>query len=420
VWDGEEEARVVVQEIEDLRAAGHSLDDIAVLVRASFQMREFEERLITVGLPYRVIGGPRFYERMEIRDAIAYFRVTVSPADDLAFERIVNTPKRGLGPASLQSIHLLARARGRSLHDAARALSETDELKPKARATLRGLLDDFAHWRASLDILPHEELAALILDESGYTEMWMKDKSPEAPGRLENLQELIAGLDEFENLQGFLEHVSLVMDNDDNDTDEKANLMTLHAAKGLEFDTVFLPGWEDGLFPHQRTLDDSGLNGLEEERRLAYVGLTRARQRAKISFAANRRIYNQWQNALPSRFVSELPRDHVEDLGSSGFAGGYGKDGRPTGMFEMNTMAAFGRSPRRRGHARDGTVIEGEGWEVVSSGSDPPGARFEEGTRVFHQKFGYGRVTGSDGPKLEIAFEKSGTKKVLDSFVEKA
>jgi DNA helicase-2/ATP-dependent DNA helicase PcrA len=265
--------------------------------------------------------------------------------------------------------------------------------------------------------MPHEELAALILDESGYTEMWMKDKTPEAPGRLENLQELIAGLDEFENLQGFLEHVSLVMDNDDNTTEDKVNLMTLHAAKGLEFDTVFLPGWEEGLFPHQRTLDDSGLKGLEEERRLAYVGLTRARQRARISYAANRRIYNQWQNALPSRFIAELPAEHVEDRGSAGFGMGAPKDGRPTGMFEMNTMAAFERSPRRRGHTRDGTIIEGEAWEVVSDSGE---SRFEEGTRVFHQKFGYGRVMSSDGPKLEIAFEKSGTKKVLDSFVQKA
>jgi len=423
VWDGEEEARVVGDEIEALQRKGESLDDMAVLVRASFQMREFEERFITLGIPYRVVGGPRFYERQETRDAIAYFRVVVSPDDSLAFERIVNVPKRGLGQATVQAVHLLARAENISLYEAARQMCETDELRPKARSVLGGLIEDFDRWRQLMETLPHDELAALILDESGYTEMWMRDKSPEAPGRLENLKELVAGLDEFENLQGFLEHVSLVMDNEDNDSDAKVSLMTLHAAKGLEFDTVFLPGWEEGLFPHQRSLDEEGLKGLEEERRLAYVGLTRARRRARITFAANRRIYNQWQSALPSRFIDELPADHVEQMADPGL---YGSTHGSMNLREAPNAFSFDAARRSQGlsqgrqrpaRRRDGVVIDGDAWEVADSGAS---SRFALGDRVFHQKFGYGHVKSCDGNKLEVAFDKAGTKKVIDSFVEPA
>ncbi|MBT6291130.1 MAG: UvrD-helicase domain-containing protein [Rhodospirillaceae bacterium] len=412
VWDGEEEARVVGEDIEARQSRGENLDEMAVLVRAGFQTREFEERLITLAIPYRVIGGPRFYERLEIRDAIAYFRVIVSQDDDLAFERIVNTPKRGLGQASLQTIHHLARARGMPLYDAAQTISESDELRPKARSALRQLIGDFERWRGNLANLPHPDLAAIVLDESGYTEMWMLDKTPEAPGRLENLKELVAGLSEFENLQGFLEHVSLVMDTVENSDEAKVNLMTLHSAKGLEFDTVYLPGWEEGLFPHQRSLDEEGLKGLEEERRLAYVGITRARREARISYAANRRIYNQWQNALPSRFIGELPDENIEQSADNPFlkaGGGSGFRDAP-GAFEFN-------SPKRAGHARDGTVIEGEAWLVPAAET---ASSFTSGGRVFHQKFGYGRILRVDGNKLEVAFDKAGTKKVIDSFVELA
>ena len=416
VWDGEEEARVIGDEIEARQVRGESLDKIAVLVRAGFQTREFEERLITLGIPYRVVGGPRFYERQEIRDAIAYLRVTVSPDDDLAFERIVNLPKRGFGQASLQMIHQIARAQRASLYEAARLIVETDELKPKPRGALRTLIENFERWRANLGHLPAGDLTELILDESGYTEMWQRDSSPEAPGRRDNLKELVAGLDEFENLQGFLEHVALVMDNEQNNTDPKVNLMTLHAAKGLEFETVFLPGWEEGLFPHQRSLDEEGLKGLEEERRLAYVGLTRARQEARISYAANRRIYNQWQNALPSRFVSELPDAHVE----RGAGRGLGPQS-PSARGFAEAAAVFARAQGGAGAAhaprRDGRVIDGEAWLVPDEASH---GRFKEGSRVFHQKFGYGRVLASEGNKLEIAFDKSGTKRVIDSFVELA
>ena len=311
-WDSEEEARAIGEEIEQLQRGGHALNQIAILVRASFQMREFEDRFVTLGLPYRVIGGPRFYERAEIRDALAYLRVINSPADDLAFERIVNVPKRGLGDATVQLLHDHARKRRVPLTEAARAMVATDELKPKPRGALRGLLDSIERWRKQRDNLPHTQLAEIVLDESGYTEMWQKDRSADAAGRLENLKELVRSMEEFENLQGFLEHISLVMDNEKAAEADAVNIMTLHSAKGLEFDTVFLPGWEEGLFPHQRTLDDQGRAGLEEERRLAHVGITRARKRAKIYFATNRRMHGLWQTNIPSRFLDELPEANVE------------------------------------------------------------------------------------------------------------
>ncbi|MBM3485276.1 MAG: DNA helicase II [Alphaproteobacteria bacterium] len=416
VWDGESEARMVGEEIERLHREGTRLDDVAILVRAGFQMREFEERFVTLGIPYRVVGGPRFYERQEIRDAIAYLRVVNQPDDGLAFERIVNVPRRGIGEATMQAIHRLARARSRPLVEAARALVDTDEIKPQARAALRRLLDAFDRWRALTETTDHVTLAETVLDESGYTAMWHNDKSPEAPGRLENLKELITALQEFENLAGFLEHVSLVMDQDTGSGDA-ATLMTLHAAKGLEFVQVFLPGWEDGLFPNQRAIDQDGAAGLEEERRLAYVGLTRAKRHATISFAANRRIYNQWQSALPSRFIEELPRAHVAigaapglyRMGAGSKEGAAWDDdvpGRGPGFRRMHQAARGAGAPLLEGRA---SVVQVDAT-----------SRHQAGERVFHQKFGYGRVIAVEGNKLEIAFDASGTKKVVDSFVERA
>src|ERR1700688_94198 len=329
-WDSEEEARAIGEEIEQLQreareqGIGHPLDEIAILVRASFQMREFEDRFIQLGLPYPVIGGPRFYERAEIRDALAYLRVIAQPADDLAFERIVNVPKRGLGDATVQMLHDFARKQRIPLSEAAAALSATDEMKPKPRLALRDLMASFERWRAKKDSMPHTELAEIVLDESGYTAMWQNDKSADAAGRLENLKELVRSMEEFENLQGFLEHISLVMDRDSGEAGQAVNIMTLHSAKGLEFDTVFLPGWEGGLFPHQRSLDESGRAGLEEERRLAHVGLTRARKRAKIYFATNRRIHGLWTSTMPSRFLDELPEAHVQVKEPAGGSGGFG------------------------------------------------------------------------------------------------
>ena len=413
VWDGEDEARRVGEEIESLQRKGLSLGEMAILVRAGFQTREFEERFITLGINYRVVGGARFYERLEIRDALAYLRIVHQPEDDLAFERIVNTPKRGIGQTTLQTLHRLARGRGISLLAAASAIAGTDELKPAARRTLAGLVEDFARWRALSDGVGPADLAQTVLDESGYTAYWQQDKSAEAPGRLENLKELVRAIGEFESLPSFLEHVSLVMDTEEVSPDQQISLMTLHAAKGLEFNAVFLPGWEEGLFPHPRALDESGQAGLEEERRLAYVGLTRARRRAYITHAANRRIHAMWQTSLPSRFIAELPADAIEVEAESGLFGGAGVGGASGGFGSAfdSRPGAWLSQPRR-----PAPLIEGRALKVPSSRSGEFGA----GARVFHQKFGYGTVRSVDGDKLEIDFEHAGTKKVMDSFVSGA
>jgi DNA helicase-2/ATP-dependent DNA helicase PcrA len=453
-WDSEEEARGIGEEIEERQRAGDKLNDIAILVRASFQMREFEDRFVTLGLPYRVIGGPRFYERAEIRDALAYLRVINSPADDLAFERIVNVPKRGLGDATLQMLHDHARKRRIPLFEAARAVVETDELKPKARGALRDVITNFDRWRAQREVTMHTELAEIVLDESGYTEMWQKDRSADAAGRLENLKELVRSMEEFENLQGFLEHISLVMDRDGGAEEDAVSLMTLHSAKGLEFDNVFLPGWEEGLFPSQRTLDEQGRAGLEEERRLAHVGLTRARRRAKIYFATNRRIHGTWSTTIPSRFLDELPAANVEITESKGGSGWGGSSGYGPSRFD--NVESFGSSYATPGWQRaqanrargqrgcNGQAGAGfnESQSPFSSRGDPGGfarnkrgpmtiegeliakstgtsSEFKLEDRVFHQKFGYGQVVKIDGNKLTIAFEKAGEKKVVDSFVER-
>jgi DNA helicase-2/ATP-dependent DNA helicase PcrA len=402
LWDGEEEARWVGDEIESLQRKGETLAEIAILVRASFQTREFEERFLTLGLPYRVIGGLRFYERQEIRDALAYLRLVHQPADDLAFERVVNMPRRGIGTTTLQTLHALARAREMPLGDAAQILIGTDELKPAARRALGAFLADLARWRGLAATASHPELAALLLDESGYTAMWQADKSPDAPGRLENLKELVAAMAEFDSLAGFLEHVSLVMENTAETGSAMVSLMTLHGAKGLEFNDVFLPGWEEGLFPHQRAMDEGGLKGLEEERRLAYVGLTRARCRAYVSYAANRRVHGQWQNALPSRFIGELPDEHIEMIAEPGL------HPRSKGLAEA--WAAGSSFLGRRNEAP----------RLAVAPRAPSIGGFSAGDRIFHQKFGYGTVRSAEGGKLAIAFDKAGDKLVMDSFVEKA
>ncbi len=411
VWDGEDEARRVGDEIEALQRKGLQLGQIAILVRAGFQTREFEERFITLGLNYRVIGGQRFYERLEIRDAMAYLRVVQQPDDDLAFERIINTPKRGIGQATVQTLHRLARAQGIPLLAAASAMAGTDELKPAARRAISTVVEDFARWRQMVDGVGPADLAQTVLDESGYTAHWQQDKSAEAPGRLENLKELVRAIGEFESLASFLEHVSLVMDIDEVDPGQQISLMTLHAAKGLEFDSVFLPGWEEGLFPHPRALDESGNAGLEEERRLAYVGLTRARKRAYVTHAANRRIHNMWQSSVPSRFIAELPADAIEVEAESGLFGGSAVGGSYAGAIYESRPAAWLNQPRRQA-----PLIEGRAVNLTPkrSGGFPPG------TRVFHQKFGYGTVRAVDGDKLEIEFEHAGMKKVMDSFVSSA
>jgi DNA helicase-2/ATP-dependent DNA helicase PcrA len=441
-WDGEEEARWIGEEVEAAQRGTrgqdpNDLESMAILVRASHQMRAFEDRFLTIGLPYRVIGGPRFYERMEIRDAMAYFRLAISTDDDLAFERVVNTPKRGLGDKAQQKIQMAARSNGVSLVEGARILLDTNGLGGKGAVELARLIDGIDRWNAQIRVeaATHVELAEIILDESGYTEHWQNDKTPEAPGRLENLKELVKAVEVFENLQGFLEHVSLIMDNEKQSDGAKISIMTLHAAKGLEFPIVFLPGWEDGLFPSQRSMDESGLKGLEEERRLAYVGITRAEEVCTISFAANRRVYGQWQSALPSRFIDELPAEHVDVLTPPGlYGGGYGAAGMAANASPV-TQSMVGSDIFERASKAD--VYNSPGWKRLQERSAQRGMRqlsqskhmtidltavstFSLGDRVFHQKFGYGEVLSIEGDKLDIEFDKAGSKKVVAQYIQSA
>ncbi|MCL4676322.1 MAG: UvrD-helicase domain-containing protein, partial [Pararhodobacter sp.] len=434
-WDGEDEARWIGDEIEALERGTRRMDPIspngmAILVRASHQMRAFEDRFLTIGLPYRVVGGPRFYERLEIRDAMAYFRLAVTPTDDLAFERVVNMPKRGLGDKAQQTIQRVARENDVSLLQGAALVLRDGLLGGRGASALRGFIEDMARWhdavRAEED---HIALAERMLDESGYTAMWQAQKTPEAEGRLENLKELIKALESFDNFQGFLEHVALIMDNASEDTTEKVTIMTLHAAKGLEFPVVFLPGWEDGLFPSQRSLDEQGLKGLEEERRLAYVGITRAETLCVISFAANRRVFGQWQSQLPSRFIDELPGDHVEVLTPPGlYGGGFGAAGmaRREGMAETAEVEDGSLESR----AAKADVYNAPGWKrmqdrsrTTTVSSSPrraaavPDVHFSAGERVFHQKFGTGTVLAVDGDKLAVAFDRAGEKHIVARFL---
>ncbi|MCQ0970059.1 UvrD-helicase domain-containing protein [Paracoccus sp. TK19116] len=430
-WDSEAEARWIGEEIEAFQG-GHrasvgrtSLNDIAILVRASHQMRAFEDRFMTIGLPYRVIGGPRFYERAEIRDAMAYFRLVVSPADDLAFERIVNTPKRGLGDKAIQTVQGAARKAGVTLLEGAKIAVDDGLLSGRGANSLRDFVALIGRFHAeALDDTNHVELAERVLDESGYTAMWQNDKSPDAPGRLDNLKELVKALEEFDNLQGFLEHVALIMDRDEGETTEEVSIMTLHAAKGLEFPVVFLPGWEDGLFPSQRSMDENGTKGLEEERRLAYVGITRAERLATISFAGNRRMYGQWQSSMPSRFVDELPEDHVEVLTPPGlYGGGYGA-----------AMAFAGANAGTEMHDRaaKADVYNSPGWKRMQSRAAErkapahrtpviidaePASKFTVGDTVEHPKFGTGEIMGIAEDTLTIRFDV-GFKNVKAAYVQ--
>ena len=410
-WDGADEARTISSHIESIQQDGHHLSQIAVLVRAGFQTREFEERFIAIGVPYRVVGA-RFYERAEIRDAIAYLRLIAQPADDLAFDRIINVPKRGLGTASIQAIHIQARASQKPLLAAAIDLIETEELRPAARTALGGFVQDIGRWRNQIGSLHQGDLARMVLDESGYTTMWQMDKSPDAEGRLENLTELVSAMQDFDSLQGFLEHISLVMDGDTVSEQGEVTLMTLHAAKGLEFDTVFLPGWEEGIFPSQRTMDENGAIGLEEERRLAYVGITRACKNVHISFASSRRVHGQWQSAIPSRFVQELPAENIIEDMAQGMGIGRTSPAYISGASGLVGQQGYGPGWRRMADRQQ----QGTDNRFVAESS---GAAFIRGDRVFHQKFGMGNVVNVEGDKLEISFDKAGHKKVVSGFVSK-
>jgi DNA helicase-2/ATP-dependent DNA helicase PcrA len=429
VWDGEAEARMIGDEIETARRKGRRYRDIAVLVRASFQMRAFEERFVLLQIPYKVIGGPRFFERAEIRDAHAYLRLIQSQDDDLAFERIVNTPKRGIGEASVQKILATARLNGVSAFTAARELISTDELPAKTRTALSNFIRDMDRWRALAATQPHFELTEMVLDESGYTDMQRQDRAS-GQTRLENLKELVQSMQAFENLQAYLEHISLVMDLEREGGDDAVQIMTLHSAKGLEFPLVFLPGWEEGVFPSQRSVDEKGEKGLEEERRLAYVGITRAREEARISFAANRQVYGRWTSQLPSRFVDELPQAHAEAQSETGYYGG--GPGMQEAASRWDQAPSFGsgysspgwRRAQERGAGFAGAtgrrqLIEGDA-KLVAVSEPSAGHGYKRGDRVFHEKFGYGGVRAVEGNKLTVAFDKAGEKKVIDSFVKKA
>lgn len=437
LWDGEDEARWVGDEIEALHRKQTRLSEIAVMVRAGFQTRQFEERFIALGIPYRVLVGARFYERAEIRDAMAYMRLIVSPEDDLAFERIVNTPKRGVGPAALQQLHNFARSEKIPLLEATTRLLEGEDIKPKLRSTLRTLTEAFVRWRGLLATMPHAEVAQIVLDESGYTGMWQADKSPDAPGRLDNLKELVSAIAEFDTLPAFLEHVSLVLEATDKSAGDQVSLMTLHGAKGLEFNVVFLPGWEEEIFPSRLSLTENGAKGLEEERRLAYVGITRARQRAFISHVANRHLHGNWINALPSRFLAELPPEHV-DRQSAIRSASMGTGQRPS---RWQDEERGGRAPslfqqiratQSYGQNRSTPVqIEGTAREIDMAPSRlrPSGAErvsgqssraLNVGDRITHEKFGAGTVRRIDHDKLDIFFDKAGLKKVMANFVRKA
>lgn len=419
VWDAQAEARLISTEVENWKSGGRTYGEIAILVRASWQMRSFEERFIQLGLPYRVVGGPRFFERQEIRDAHAYLRAVRSPSDDLAFERIVNVPKRGIGQTTVQKLQRAARAMNISLEAATRQLTQADEIRGMARTSLKAFICDIDRWRADMAAIKHTDLAGRILDESGYTQMWRDNKGPTSQGRLENLKELIQAMGEFGTLEAYLEHVALVLDIETGPSEDKLLLMTLHAAKGLEFPLVFLPGWEEGVFPSQRSLEENGLTGLEEERRLAYVGLTRAREEAKIYFAASRQVYGSWQSSEPSRFIDELPSQHVEAESETGYYRNRNRKSAGSGCF-MDIPGTSGSSSGWKRYQANGgrfKTIEGSPARKAEKNS---GTQFKVGERIFHRKFGYGTITGADGNKLDVSFEKAGQKKILDRFAERS
>ncbi len=427
VWDGEEEARLIGDDIEAEQMKGRSLSDMAVLVRASFQMRAFEERFNTLGLAYKVVGGPRFYEREETRDALSYLRLIRSADDDLAFDRIVNKPKRGLGDKALQALHKIARAQGVPLMVAARLALESDELHAAARGKLVNFVDTVDRWTRDAKDMPPADLAELVLEESGYIEMWKNSKSPQAPGKLDNIKELIQAVSEFDTLEGYLDHVALVSELNEGSGDGQVWLMTLHAAKGLEFPVVFLPGWEEEIFPSKRSLDEKGNAALEEERRLAYVGVTRAEESCRISFAANRQIYGRWQNAMPSRFIDELPEEHVEAVSEPGLYGAAAADLASHSSFtaaKLKDDAYYDNPGWRRARAASARPAAAppllEGRASTVSVSAPGKSRFSKGQRVFHQKFGYGKIASIEGQKLTVDFDHSGPKKVIDTFIEAA
>ncbi len=418
VYNGQEEAQYVADEIENLKRSGFAYSDMAVLVRTAFQTREFEEKFIAEAIPYQVIGGPKFYERQEIRDLLAYFRVILQPGDDLAFERIINKPVRGIGAKSIEKFQDYARSHHISLYQAVCQMLEAGLISGKMQTALKALMENFEEWRKTAQAVSADDLAADVLDGSGYLEMLKNDKSVEAPGRIENLKELVSVMSDKENwptLADFLEHVSLVMDNDNISDSNKVMLMTLHSAKGLEFKVVFLPGWEEGLFPHQRSLDEGGGQALEEERRLAYVAITRAKQKLYILTAFSRRIYGQYQNNTPSRFLNEIPPQCLQLINHANrfYNGGY----HNFSAGRVEAVAAKSAFLPKSSAAETTSSAEHEySYEPVDDYM--PASRLK-GTRVYHEAFGYGVLMSVDGEKCEVFFDHAGRKKIMGSFLKK-
>lgn len=433
-YDGEDEARHVGIDIEDLQRNGQSLRSMAILVRASFQTRTFEEMFMKRNIPYRVVGGLRFYERQEIRDCLAYLRLVVQPDDALAFERVINLPRRGIGDTTLQRLHQFSRDQGISLPKAARFAAEQNiqsiPLQTKARAALLQFFKDLDRWQSTLSHTPHGDVVKTIFDESGYTGIWLQEKSNDAMARIENIKELVQAIEQFESIEGFLEHVSLVLDANNTNDEDMVTLMTLHGAKGLEFDTVFLTGWEEGLFPHPRSFAQDA-SGIEEERRLAYVGISRARKRAVISYAFRRRAPQGWQSATPSRFIFEIPQDvtlhfaahgspvsgalashnyrhGAEDLFDDDFMNQDPDDPRHTQRKQQAYPYRHSNQPRYQPH-RYRTVPKDTLSDVTH--------RYRIGDHVYHEKFGEGDVIAFEGDKILVDFKTVGVRKIMAAFL---
>ena len=414
VWSAEDEAIFISDEIDRKLISKIDLDQISILVRASFQMREIEDRLILNSIPYRVIGGPKFYERQEIRDVIAYLQLLLNQNHDLKFERILNVPKRGLGETTIRMLNDASKIYNLSLFDVSKKLIQTDELKPQQRTQLSGFIAMIENWKQKLNELDHVTLTELILEDSGYIEMWEKDKTPTSLTRIENIKELVGQIAEFNSLHEFIEHISLVLEVENDQSSSKVSLMTLHSAKGLEFDCVFMPGLEEGIFPNQRSLDEKGNSGLEEERRLAHVGMTRAKKYLYIIHSQNRRVYGNWMQSIPSRFISEISREFIDDASTlSGTSiNTYVNGIQNTSAFDYQKkkLSAIDRL-KAAGHFNNNI-------EAIEEISDYNNVSVLQNQRVFHTKFGYGIVIDNENDRVEVDFDKAGKKIVLSSYLE--
>ena len=412
--DGLQEAIFISDQIEKTLIKNTKLNNIAILVRAAFQTREFEERFIRIGLPYRIIGGLKFYERAEIKDAVSYLRLIKHTNDDLAFERIINQPKRSIGESSVKKIHEVARKERLSLFDASLHMIDNKIFKPKTEINVNNFVQNILTWKKISSEIDHVSLLEKILDESGYTQMLINERSPEAESRLENLKELRSSMKVYDNLDEFLENISLQTSLDEEWDGDKINIMTVHAAKGLEFEVVFLPGLEEGLFPHQKSIDDNGHAAVEEERRLAYVAMTRAKNNLFMLFANNRKFFgnknvDDWMPSMPSRFIDEIDKEFIEITDNVI---------NENNDFEFSQEIQVSSSKNSPGWLRMKKNIENK-ERVKSIAFCENFTNFTVGEGVKHEGFGEGKIIHIEGNKLLINFKKYGEKKVIDKFVMK-